>query len=1021
MVKFILACVSVIVASPLVAQETFPHPELEWNTITTDHFLVHYHNGAERTGTLAAKIAEQIYRPITQMYRHEPDQRVSIVIRDHDDYSNGSAYFYDNKIEIWAPSLDFELRGIHPWLLNVITHEFTHIVQMQTAMKLSRKIPALYLQWFGYEEERRPDVLYGFPNVLVSYPFSGFVVPSWFAEGVAQYNHPDLDFDVWDSHRDMILRMYMLEGKPLSWEEMAVFGKTSLGNESSYNAGYSIVDYIATKYGNDKLVAISNALSAPQRLTIDGAIESVLDKTGEELFGEWSRAKKEAYNQRFQETLRDRKEGTLIEREGFGNFYPSFSPDGSKLVYVSNKGQDYFGLSKVYMFDRTTKQSEELDIHTRSSLSFSPDGKVLYYAKSTRDNSHWSSYSDLYRFDLSDKKEKRITYGWRAFNPSVSSDGERLVFSTGSDGTLNVATCDSDGKHFRRLTNFRNGEQVFTPRWSPDGSTIAFGLSSGHNQSVALIDSGGNSLRRLELSGDSRNPCYSVDGKQLYFSWDEGGVYNIYSTTLATGEIVKRTTVLGGAFLPTTISTGDIAFASYKSDGYKIAILYRDSVQPNGTEHKSLAFSSSLHELESSRNDSVRDVTQSKKYRPIFSSSSLVPFLRYDNYNSSATGLDVIKPGIFFVSSEVLEKLSLFGSVAVNRRFERDLYFSVGYRDKLPLLYQVGWEPDFTVELFNVTRKIDFGFELYTPLRRQFHAEIQFNLLAFDFSLSGKVFGEHTDYRLKYSLSRYAQDFGSWFHPTFGDIPASRSVYLIANDFSVELNYDGVKRSVNQAINPIGRTIWMKVGVELNQFNPSDSAEYKNGLRVPVYSKPDLHRLEAQWTEHIPLPFQNHTISVGLKGGSILGEDVDEFFDFYAGGLFGMRGYSFYALGGNEYATLNLTYRFPLFTHLETRLLQFYFTKLYASVFVDVGDAWVGKPPAVNLFKRDVGFELRLESFSFYSYPTRFFFSGAYGLDRFSRSVNAASVTYGEEWRWYFGVLFDFEFGNIRRTIREWR
>jgi len=116
-------------------------------------------------------------------YDHRPDSKVSFIIRDVDDVANGAAYFYENRIEILAPSMDFEFRGTHTWLRNVVTHEFTHVVQIQTAMKFGRTVPGIYLQWLNYESERRPDVLYGYPNVVASYPYSGFVVPVWFAEG----------------------------------------------------------------------------------------------------------------------------------------------------------------------------------------------------------------------------------------------------------------------------------------------------------------------------------------------------------------------------------------------------------------------------------------------------------------------------------------------------------------------------------------------------------------------------------------------------------------------------------------------------------------------------------------------------------------------------------------------------------------------------------------------------------------------------------------------------------------------
>ena len=83
------------------------------------------------------------------------------------------------------------------------------------------------------------------PNIVVIVSDLRVLVPAWFAEGVAQYNRAELRYDYWDTHRDMILRSYALDGNMLGWEEMGVFGKTSLGNESSYNAGFAFVQYIA--------------------------------------------------------------------------------------------------------------------------------------------------------------------------------------------------------------------------------------------------------------------------------------------------------------------------------------------------------------------------------------------------------------------------------------------------------------------------------------------------------------------------------------------------------------------------------------------------------------------------------------------------------------------------------------------------------------------------------------------------------------------------------------------------------
>ena len=1044
--QFLILIVIFIVPSIAFSQEDFNHPELDWQTIETKHFLVHFHNGAERTGHEVAKIAESIYGPVTTMYNHEPDAKVNIVVRDHDDYSNGGADSYDNYIVIYAPALDFELRGTHPWLWNVVTHEFTHIVEIQTAMKFGRKIPGIYFQWIGYEKETRPDVLYGYPNVIVSYPIAGYVIPPWFAEGVAQYNNPILGYDNWDSHRDMILRMYMDDGNPLTWNEMAFFGKNSLGNESVYNAGFSLVKYIDKTYGSDKLLAISRQLSKAYRVTIDGAIKDALGITGEQLYSDW-KTEKTTWYKHIEDSLKPTcTEGEIIEKEGFGNFYPVFSPDGSKIAYISNKGVDRWAGS-VYIYDCATKKSklmlpDRLSFLIRSSLSFSPDGKYIYYAKITRDNPHWSGYSDLYRFNLSSEEEERLTHGLRAFNPKVSSDGKRIVYTFGSDGTLNIGVCNANGSDTMRLTHFQNGEQVYTPVWSPNGKRIAFGYSIAHNQSIALIDSNGSNFQMLQHAGDCRNPFFASDST-LYYSWDRGGIYNIYSLNLSNGEERQITNVLGSAFLPTVNSKGDIAYAAYTSTGYKIALLSRDSINvhlPLVSEKDSMQtgvnppnlYSSLIetnaweHNLPPTKINSIyQDTTlpKTKPYRSTFTTTSFIPFLRIDTYNKSSDFLDYIKLGLYITSFDVLDKMDIFGGGDFNRNLERDLFLIFDYNGRIPILYQLGLEPTASLELYNITRSRNVSFELPgNPDPMEFGAEITYNLLEADFSFQQKIFSENCNLKLNYSLSRYSQDFGSWIDSLLIPqglsplVPATGSTYFIGNALSVEMKYDGILHTADKYINPVGRSFTFKYTFEMDKFNPTDSSNNNNGFRIPAYTLYNFSRLELAWNEHIPLPFPHQTLSFSLNAAGILGPAIDEFFDYYAGGFVGMRGYSFYALGGNKTLFLNAAYRFPIAPNLDFRILQIYFSKLYGSIFCDIGNAWPRETVTDNFWKSDVGFELRLETFSFYAYPTSILFSGAYGLDQFSREVqdiNTTTVQYGHEWRFYLGILFGFDLNGV--------
>ena len=1023
-----------VLVLPLRGQEfEFVHPELSWRTIETEHFLVHFHQGAERTAREVARAAETVYAPITSLYQHEPDQKVSFVVKDHDDYSNGAAYFYDNKIEIWASALDFELRGTHPWIENVVTHEFTHLIQIQTAMKLGRTVPAIYFQWFGYEEARRPDILYGFPNILVSYPLSAFVVPSWFAEGTAQYNHPELEFDTWDSHRDMILRMYMLEGNLLGWEEMSVFGKTSLGNESSYNAGYSIVQYIAETYGVEKLRELSEALSSLGRLTMDGAVEKVLAMSGQELYDRWRDAKTAQYRA-LEDAIRPRElVGELIEQEGFGNYYPQFSPDGKHLYYVSNKGRDYFSQSAVYRYDLAARTATLVVPGVRSTLSLSGDGRTLYYAKTTFDNPHWSALSDIFAYDLHENEERRLTRGLRAHSPKLSPDGTKLAFATGSDGTLNLAIMELATGATRSLTDFTEGEQVMTPSWSPDGRMVSFAYSSGHRQAVAIIDTAAERMQKVDASGDARTPSFTPDGKTLLYSQDEGGIFNIVALDLASGSRRKVTNVLGGAFQPTASGNGLLAYALYTNTGYKIALLAADSAiaasrasrSPSPEAVAPGAFVAAVAGTEKVSESGPEppgadEPVESRPYKNTFTSISIIPLVRVDNYNPQNKGIEIVKPGFYFSSGDMLNTLGLFGGAAMNLKLERDLFFMFDFRGKLPLLYSLGIEPALSLEVYNVTRKATSTFEL-TPY--YVSTEITYNLLEFDVVARQKVLSEHLDLRFWYAFSRYSADIGSFVNPNTGSVsPAFRNTYLIGHAFNLRFDFDGLAASTEKAINPVGRELSMHFGLELNKFNGDGDFEVIEGQLVPVYDRLSFVKLEGRWAEHIALPFKHHTLNLRLRAASILGDSVDSFFDYYAGGFVGMRGYPYYSLGGRAVTTLSLAYRFPITRSIDFRFLQFYFTKLYASVFADIGEAWRTVVPSITTWKKDVGLELRLEAFSFYAYPTRFFLSGAYGFDTIDQLIVTADgpslVRYGKEWRFYLGILFDFELNDMFRYRR---
>ncbi|MEZ4700905.1 MAG: hypothetical protein R2834_11285, partial [Rhodothermales bacterium] len=548
-------------ARPAVAQESiafydFARPDLHWYTIDTEHFHIIYHQdddgkGSSRTAQVVARIAEEIYGPITGLYQHEPDTRVAIILKDFEDYSNGAAYFFDNKIEIWAPSLDTPLRGDHNWLRNVISHEFTHIIQVQTAMKMSRRVPFLYFQLLGYENVRRPDVLYGYPNVIVTYPIAGISNPAWLAEGTAQYQRAWLGYDDWDSHRDMLLRTRVLANEQLSLADMGGFySHSSLLRETVYNQGYAFTRYLAGMYGEDVLRRISVALGEWRNWNVDRAIAEAVGKPASVVYDEWVASLKASYEQETARIFANKVEGRIVEPDGFANFYPRFSPDGNRLAYTSNRGED-FSSTSLYIRDLATGKLARYEIdmgddapdlvHTcmmghrlvRSvdrAIDWRPDGKTIVYAR-RRDSPEGHLVADLYELDLDTRKKTRLTEGQRATSPAYSPAGRQIAFVQQGDGTTNLALFDVESEVVRPITAFDDGTQVSDPAWDPTGSWIYYGRQIGHGRDLYRIRPDGRDDQPvLATPDDERSPAFDADGR-LYFSSDRTGIFNIYRMT----------------------------------------------------------------------------------------------------------------------------------------------------------------------------------------------------------------------------------------------------------------------------------------------------------------------------------------------------------------------------------------------------------------------------------------------------------------------------------------------------------
>ena len=1026
--KFILLLL-LLLSTTIFSQYNQFEAEYDWYTIEGVHVYVHYHEGTERTARVVARIGDEVWGPLTSLYGYEPD-KVHYVIKDKDDYSNGATYFFYYNIEIWASALDFDLRGTHNWLRNVISHEFTHMVQIQAGMKWGRAIPAFYVQFLDYEDVRRPDLLYGYPNKIVSYPVASINIPAWFAEGTAQYMRKDFGYEGWDSHRDMILRSYALDDNMLTWNQMGVFAKNSLGNESVYNSGFALTRYIAQQYGEDKLRLITEKLGKLTNFTIDAAFEDVLGKNGNEIYDEWSSYLKKDYAERTKELRANLVEGEILQDKGFGNFYPTYLKDGSKFYFISNQGNDYMGTASLFEYDIATKEKKKLIAGIRSTVSITNDGKNIIFAKLSEDNPEYANIHDLFIYNIEEEDDKRLTFGLRANNPNISHDGKKITFVYQKDGTSNLGVVDIDGKNFKRLTFFEEGEQVYNPKYSLDDKQIIFDYSIKEGRDIAKVDVDGSNFEFLvQTENDERNAIYDYDGNMIYAS-NETGIFNLYKIDKSTKKRSQISNVLGGAFMPTIDGSGNIVYAGYNSHGYQIYKLDKDKQQtvdetkkyqwltnPPLGEDKPNGDINNFDIARLKNYDDTKVEYDSKPYPGFFTKMTFFPFVRFDNYNTGDnTILDRFKPGVYFTSTDYLNRYSLFGAASINKRLERDIYLSLEYRNKLPLLYSLGIKPVVSLELYSVSRKADvdlyFGVDSTTtpPTYDDIvPTDVTYNLFEVDLAFKHRIFAKGNDIELRLIYSDYVATLGSFALPNNGGLyPTTKDTYFIGRNLQFTYWHKGFMPYMDSDINPIGRELTLQVNYELDDYNDEGEYTIENGVLVPQYNQYRFLRTELDWKEHISINKANHTINGRIKAGSIIGATLPNFFDYYVGGLVGMKGYPFYSIGGNQAYWMHLEYRLPLFRNIDARYGAWYLDKIFFSVYADIGDAWTGKFAGIDKSKKAAGAEIRVKMTSFYLFPTAIFFNLAYGFDQFTTVIRDQNITYGQEFIFYAGVLFDF-------------
>ena len=264
---------------------------------------------------------------------------------------------------------------------------------------------------------------------------------------------------------------------------------------------------------------------------------------------------------------------TRITSNGGSDVYPSWSPDRTKIAYLSDQSGNY----KVYIANPSEGVINRMLVDSDIRIEplkpiWSPDGSMLSFSASSDGD------TDLYLADVNVESRQdatRIT-----FNPGAehlggwSPDGEWVVFhSLGLSEYQGIWIRNPKGVNSIRLTDKDDRDA----KWSPKGDRIVFTRYGKDGQTricLLVVASKGDWSNSGESNPDercltdtaenSRSPMWAPSGELLAYVSSVNGTMEIFTMDSEGLESQQKTTNSVDDLYPVWAPDGkEIAFISY--------------------------------------------------------------------------------------------------------------------------------------------------------------------------------------------------------------------------------------------------------------------------------------------------------------------------------------------------------------------------------------------------------------------------------------------------------------------------
>lgn len=504
-------------------------PSFHWETLETENFKIHFHDDEKPIAIKTAVISEDIYFRLSRQFGWSPKSKIEVALIDETDLSNGSATTipYNQVVLNIVPGLTVSsLEHTDYQLERLIIHELTHIFHLD---KCGGKIPF-------------------FRSILGRHPwfFPGIYQPEWMIEGLATYFETDKTKGFGrgqGSWFDMKMRIETLKG-------IKSIRKINLSAlDMPYLYGFYFYEFIETVYGKDKIQELVDEYSNNLLpFFINTNAKKIFNKDLTELWQEFESHLKNKYTGQLKELEQTGiAEGTELTESGDISLSDLCTLPNGNFYYIIEEPQKKRTLMRIKKGETATEvttlsASARMDVHPGPGILLSMPELC----------SEHKIFNDLYLLKHGEKTPMRLTRCKRYIDAAFSHDGKTISAIQIRLGKSRLHLLDTEGNFIEEIWEGDYYENISHIDTSPvcNKAVVSFsGKDKGWNlREFDLAD--GSYTDLLKDTAFKTTPRYTPDGKDIVFSADYDGVFNIYRLNLADKTISKLTHVKGGAFHP---------------------------------------------------------------------------------------------------------------------------------------------------------------------------------------------------------------------------------------------------------------------------------------------------------------------------------------------------------------------------------------------------------------------------------------------------------------------------------------